>query len=157
MGGDLGFKTPVAALQVKQTDVDPLMRYEIDSLAAPPRKLRTISGGDYFRAEDTNLDGQIEIWTHDAGVVNGFEGIPLSAFDFPPAMALRFEKRRLIDVSAEFPSYFDSQIATLRAQLNTSDLNKFKSSDGKLPSVTHLPMNEQRGWMSAKIKVLVIV
>jgi hypothetical protein len=121
MGVDLGFRTPVVALQIKQTDIDPLMRYEIYSLAKPPSKLRTISGGDFFSAGDTNLDGQIEIWTHDAGVVNGFEGIPLSAFDFPPAIALRFEKQRLIDVSFEFPSHFDSQIATLRGQLDPND------------------------------------
>jgi hypothetical protein len=157
MGVDLGFKTPVLALAIKQTDVDPLMRYEIYSLAKPPSKLRTITGGDFFSARDTNLDGQIEIWTHDAGAVNGFEGIPLSAFDFPPAIALRFEKQRLMDVSSEFPSRFDSQIATLRGQLDPSDLGKFKNSDGKLPSVTHLPMNEQRALMSTKIKVLEMV
>ena len=157
MGVDLGFKTPVVALEIKQTDIDPLMRYEIYSLAKPPSKLRTITGGDFFRAGDTNLDGQIEIWTHDAGAVNGFEGIPLSAFDFPPAIALRFEKQRLMDVSSEFPSRFDSQIATLRGQFDPSDLSKFKNSDGKLSSATHLSMNEQRGLMSTKIKALEIV
>ena len=157
MGADLGFKTPVAALQIRQTVADPLMRYEIYSLAKPPIKLRNLSDGDYFRAEDTNLDGQIEIWTHDAGAASGFENIPLSAFDFPPAMALRFEKQRLMDVSAEFPSRFDSQIATLRAQLDPSDLNRFKNSDGKLSSAADLSGNALRGLMSAKIKALEIV
>jgi hypothetical protein len=158
MGVDLGFRAPVVAIQTKKTDVDPLMRYEIYSLAKPPRKLRTLTGGDFFSARDTNLDGQIEIWTHDAGAVNGFEGIPLNAFDFPPAMALRFEQQqRLIDVSSEFPSRFDSQIATLRAQLDANELNKFKNSDGKLSSVSHLSANEQRSLMSTKIKVLEIV
>jgi hypothetical protein len=157
MGADLGFRAPVAALQIKQTDADPLMRYEIYSLAKPPQKLRTLSGGDYFRAADTNLDGQIEIWTHDAGAVSGFENIPLSAFDFPPAMALRFEKQKLMDVSAEFPSRFDSQIATLRAQLDPNDLNNFKNSDGKLSSAADLSGNALRGLMSAKIKALEIV
>jgi hypothetical protein len=157
MGGELESKTPVAALQIKQTDADPLMRYEIYSLAKPPQKLRTISGGDYFRAADTNLDGQIEIWTHDAGTINGFEGIPLSAFDSPPSIALRFEKQRLMDVSAEFPSRFDSQIATLRAQLDPSDLNKFKNSDGELSSAADLSGNALLGLMSTKIKALEIV
>lgn len=157
MGVDLGFRTPVAALQIKQTDADPLMRYEIYSLARPPIKLRTLSGGDYFRAADTSLDGQIEIWMHDAGAVNGFEGIPLSAFDFPPSIALRFEKQRLIDVSAEFLSRFDSQIATLRAQLNPGDLSQFKNSDGKLSSAADLSRSTLRGLMGAKIKALEIV
>jgi hypothetical protein len=161
MEADLGFRTPVVALQIKQADVDPLMRYEIYSLAKPPRKLRTITGGDFFRAADTNLDGQIEIWTHDAGAVNGFEGIPLSAFDFPPAIALRFEQQRLIDVSSEFPSHFDSQIATVRAQLDSNDMNKFKNSDGKLSSLSHLSWNElhseQHSLMSTKVEVLEIV
>jgi hypothetical protein len=154
---DLGFRAPVVALQIKQTDVDPLMRYEIYSLAKPPRKLRTITGGDFFRAGDTNLDGQVEIWTHDASAANGFEGIPLSGFDFPPAIALRFEHQRLIDVSSEFSSHFDSQIATVRAQLDPNDLNRFKNSDGKLSSVSRLSWNELHGLMSTRIKVLEIV
>jgi len=158
---DLGFRSNVVALQLKQAETDPLMRYEIYSLAKPPRKLRTITGGDFSRAADTNLDGQIEIWTHDAGTVDGFEGIPLSAFDFPPAIALRFEQQRLIDVSSEFSSHFDSQIATLRAQLDPNDLNKFKNSDGKLSSLSHLSWNElhseQHSLMSTKVEVLEIV
>jgi hypothetical protein len=154
---DLGFRAPVVAVQIKQTDVDPLMRYEIYSLAKPPRKLRTITGGDFFRARDTNLDGQVEIWTHDANAANGFEGIPLSGFDFPPAIALRFEHQRLIDVSSEFSSHFDSQIATVRAQLDPNDLNRFKNSDGKPSSVSRLSWNELHGLMSTRIKVLEIV
>jgi len=53
MNVDLGFGSPVAALQIKESEVDPLMTYEIYSLSKPPRKLRTITGGDFFRAEDT--------------------------------------------------------------------------------------------------------
>jgi hypothetical protein len=154
---DLGFRAPVVALQIKQTDVDPLMRYEIYSLAKPPRKLRTITGGDFFRAADTNLDGQIEIWTHDTGAVSGFEGLRLSAIDFPPPMALRFENERLIDVSAEFPSRFDSQIATLRAQLDANALNEFKNSDGKLSGLSLLPGEELESLLKTKIRVLEIV
>jgi hypothetical protein len=161
MEADLGFRANVVALQIKQAEADPLMQYEIYSLAKPPRKLRTITGGDFFRAADTNLDGQIEIWTHDAGAVDRFEGIPLSAFDFPPAIALRFEQQRLIDVSSEFPSQFDRQIATVRAQLDPNDMNRFKNSDGKLSSLSHLPWNElrseQHSLMSTKVEVLEIV
>jgi hypothetical protein len=157
MNVDLGFGSPVAALQIKEAELDPLMTYEIYSLSKPPRKLRTITGGDSFRAEDTNLNGQIEIWTHDAAAVNGFEGMPVSAFDFPPAMALRFENRRLIDVSSEFPSRFDRQIATLRTQLDAHALSKFKNSDGKLSSLSHVSVDELTGVLNTKIRVLEIV
>jgi len=157
MNVDLGFRSPVVALQIKKSDVDPLMTYEIYSLSKPPRMLRTITGGDFFRAADTNLDGQIEIWTRDASVVNGFEGIPLNAFDFPPAIALRFEDRRLIDVSSEFPSQYDRQIAVLRAQLDPADLTRFKQSNGKLSSPSPVSFQELRSLQSTKIKVLELV
>lgn len=157
MNVDLGFGSPVAALQIKESEVDPLMTYEIYSLSKPPRKLRTITGADFFRAEDTILDGQIEIWTRDAGAVNGFEGIRLSAFEFAPAIALRFEDQRLIDVSSEFPSHFDRQIATLRTQLDADELNKFKNSDGKLSSLSSLSVDELTSLLNTKIRVLEIV
>ena len=157
MNVDLGFGPPVAALQIKEAEVDPLMTYEIYSLSKPPRKPRTITGGDFFRAEDTNLDGQIEILTRDAGAVNGFEGIGLSAFEFAPAIALRFEDQRLIDVSSEFPSHFDRQIATLRTQLEAHELNKFENSDGKLSSVSSLSVDELTSLLNTKIRVLEIV
>jgi hypothetical protein len=157
MNVDLGFGSPVAALQIKESEVDPLMAYEIYSLSKPPRKLRTISGADFFRAEDTMLDGQIEIWTRDAGAVNGFEGIRLSAFEFAPAIALRFEDQRLIDVSSEFPSHFDRQIATLRTLIDAHELNEFKNSDGKLSSLSSLSVDELTSLLNTKIRVLEIV
>jgi hypothetical protein len=157
MNVDLGFGSLVAALQIKESEGDPLMTYEIYSLSKPPRKLRTITGADFFRAEDTILNGQIEIWTRDAGAVNGFEGIRLSAFEFAPAIALRFEDQRLIDVSSEFPSHFDRQIATLRAQLNAHELNEFKNSDGKLSSLSPLSVDELTSLLNTKIRVLEIV
>jgi hypothetical protein len=157
MEADLGFGSPVVALQIKPAEADPLMRYDIYSLAKPPHKLRTITGGDFFRAADTNLDGQIEIWTHDAAAVDGFESIPLSAFGLPPAIALRFEQQRLIDVSSEFSSHFDSQIAAARAQLDPNDLNKFKNSDGKLSSLSPLSIVELNSVLGIKIRVLEIV
>jgi hypothetical protein len=157
MNVDLGFGSPVAALQIKESEVDPLMTYEIYSLSKPPRKLRTITGADFFRAGDTILDGQIEIWTRDAGAVNGFEGIRLSAFEFAPTIALRFEDQRLIDVSSEFPSHFDRQIATLRTQLDAHELNKFKNSDGKLSSLSSVSVDELTSLLNTKVRVLEIV
>jgi hypothetical protein len=157
MDVDLGFGSPVVALQVKESDADAAMRYEIYSLAKPPRKLRTIAGGDFYRAADTNLDGRIEIWTHDVGAVSGFEGIWLGAIDFPPPMALRFEDQRLIDVSAEFPSRFDDQIATVRAQLDANELKEFKNSDGKLAGLSILPVEELEGLLKTRVRVLEIV
>jgi hypothetical protein len=64
-------------------------------------------------------------------------------------------------VSSEFPSHFDSQIATLRAQLDHNDLNNFKESDGKLSSLSHLPRNElnseQHSLLSTKVAVLEMI
>lgn len=157
MGADLGFGSPVAALQIRKADVDPLMTYEIYSLSKPPRKLRTITGGDSYSAADTDLDGQIEIWTNDAAAVNGFEGIPLSALDFAPAIALRFEHHRLLDVSSEFQSRFDGQIATVRAQLEPGQLNAFKNSNGTLSSASHVSMSELHDLRRTEIKILEIV
>ena len=157
MGADLGLGTPVVALQIKKSDVDSLVRYEIYSLTKPPRKLRTITGGDIFRASDTNLDGHIEIWTSDAGTVDGFERLPLSALDFAPAIALRFENRRLVDVSSEFQSHYDRQIETLRSQLDARQLSEFKSSDGNLSTISPLNMEEKRRLVATKIKVLEVV
>jgi len=157
MGVDLGLGPRVAALQIEDTELDPLMRYEIYSLTKPPRKLRTITGGDFYRAADTNLDGQIEIWTSDAGAVNGFEGLPLSALDFAPPIALRFDRQKLIDVSSEFQPQFDRKIATVRAQLDAQELSAFKNTDGKLSSMSPLTMTELHGLVATKIRVLEIV
>jgi hypothetical protein len=156
MGADLGFGAPVVAVQVKHADVDPLMEYSVYALTKPPRKLRTITGGDFFSAADTDLDGHIEIWTSDAAAVNGFEGLPLSALDFAPPIALRFDHKRLIDVSAEFKPQFDLRIASVRAQLDPEQLSEFKSSDGRLSSMSPLSMAELRGLRATKIRVLEI-
>ena len=157
MGADLGLGTPVVAFQIRKTEVDSLVKYEIYSLTKPPRNLRTITGGDFFRAADTNLDGRIEIWTSDAGTVDGFERLPLSALDFAPAIALRFENRRLMDVSSEFQSYYDRQIETLRSKLDAQQLNEFKSCDGSLSTISPLNMEEKRRLVATKIKILEIV
>lgn len=157
MGVDLGVGSLVVALQVKTTKVDPLMKYEIYSLQTPPQLLREVTGGDFYSAADTDLDGRIEIWANDAGAVNGFENLPLNALDFAPTVVLRFEQQRLIDVSSEFQSHFDRQIAMVRAQLDAQQLSEFKHSDGKLSPVLPLSLDELRRARTAKIKVLEIV
>jgi hypothetical protein len=133
------------------------MTYTIYSLAGEPRLLRTITGGDFYRAADMDLDGHVEIWTHDAGAANGIEGLPLGDFDFPPAIVLRFENRRLIDVSAEFQDDFDRHIAEVRAQLDPKLLNIFKKSDGKLERLLPEELSNLHGVMMTKIGALEIV
>jgi hypothetical protein len=148
MGADLGLGSLVVAFQIKATDADPLIKYEIYSLSKAPKLLRTVTGEDFFSAADTRLFQTVEIWTTDAVAVNGFENLPLSAFDFAPAVVLRFEDKKLIDVSSEFRPYFDDQIELLHSQLNARQLSDFKQSDGKLS-------NDQL--RAAKSKVLEIV
>jgi hypothetical protein len=154
MGADLGLGALVVAFQIKAADADPLIRYEIYSLSKPPKLLRTITGEDFFSAADTRLYQTVEIWTTDAAAVNGFENLPRSAFDFAPTVVLRFEDKKLIDVSSEFRPYFDQQIALLRFQLDEQRLSEFRQSDGKLsndkPSAND-PL------LATKIRVLEIV
>jgi hypothetical protein len=154
MGADLGVGSLVVAFQIKAADGDPLIKYEIYSLSNPPRLLRTITGDDYFSAADTRLYQTVEIWTTDAAAVNGFEGLPLSAFDFAPAVVLRFENRKLIDVSSEFRPYFDHQIALLRSQLNVQRVSNFRQSDGK---ISNDKPSGRAPLLATKVKILEIV
>jgi hypothetical protein len=157
MGTDLGLNTPVVAFQIKNAGLDHLMTYKVYSLEKPPRLLRTITGGDWFSAGDTNLEGRNQIWTNDAGAVDGFEGIPLSGFDFAPTVVLRFEKQKLIDVGSEYQSYFDHQIAQLKNELDEKALTAFKGSDGRLQTIGFTSMAELHQLHTTKIKVLEIV
>jgi hypothetical protein len=118
--------------------------------------LRTITGEDFFSAADTMLDGSVEIWTTDAAAVRGFEGLPPGAFDSAPPVVLRFEKKKLIDVSSEFRPYFDREIGTLHSQLNARQLSDFKQSDGRL-SNEHWMENHPPALLATKVKVLEIV
>ena len=147
---------PVVAFQVKKSDADPSMTYQIYSLEKPPRLLRTITGGDFFSAADTDLDGRIEIWTGDARAVDGFENLALSELDFAPTLLLRFEHHRLMDVSSQFRSHFDRQIENVRARLDSQKLRDFKNSDGKLSAPSPLPVEQLLRLRTAKIKVLKI-
>jgi len=157
LGVDLGLQMPVVAFQVKKSDADSVMEYQIYSLQKPPRLLRTITGGDFFSAADTDLDGHIEIWTGDAGAVDGFENLALSELDFAPTIVLRFEDHRLVDVSSEFRSHFDRQIADVRARLDSHELSDFRNSDGRLPTTSSLPMERAHRLRVTKIKILEIV
>ena len=89
LGVDLGLGPPVVAFQVRKSALDKLMTYEIYSLKKPPRLLRTITGGDYYDAQDFDLEGRIAIWTRDTGAIDGFENLPLSSYSLPPTIVLR--------------------------------------------------------------------
>jgi hypothetical protein len=157
LGVDLGFGAPVVAFQIAKSDSPSQMTYEIYSLAKPPRLLRTIAGGDFFRATDTDMDGRIEIWTGDASAADGFDGLKLDEFDFAPPTVFQFDHRRLIDVSAEFAPRFDEKIATLRGQLTPQALADFKNSDGRVLAAAWLPMVRRDQLRNTKTKVLEIV
>src|SRR6185437_10123297 len=157
MGADLGLDAPVVAFQIKASDADGDVKYEIYSLSKPPQLLRTIEGRDFFSAADAMLDGSVEIWTTDAAAIDGFEGLPRSLFDSPPTVVLRFEKKKLIDVSSEFRPFFDRQIADLRAELDPQQLRDFRQSDGKLSNDQPTADKPPDSLSATKIRVLEIV
>lgn len=157
LGIDLGLGTPVLALQIKNTEADWSVTYNIYALGKPPHLLRTITGGSSFSAADTDLDGRIEIWTDDAKSVNGIDGLSVGEMEFLPGLVLRFEKHKLVDVSAEFPSHFDHQIAVVRAELDSKELSEFKASDGKLSPMPSLSAEQMHVLRLTKIRVLEIV
>jgi hypothetical protein len=141
-GVDLDGDEPVAAFQIKKSQMQCCMTYQIYSLEDPPRLLRTIFGGQFFSAADSDLDGRIEIWTDDAAAVDGLEGLRLSEIEFAPTYILRFEHGRLLDVSAEFQDFADQTIAKVREKLNPTDLQRFKASDSKLRKGEGMPPEE---------------
>ena len=157
LGVDLGLDSSVIAFQVKNADADWSVTYKIYSLKKPPRLLRTVTGGGSFSAADTDLDGHIEIWTDDATAVTGMDRLSVGELDFPPTIVLRFDKHKLIDVSAEFQSHYDHQIAQLHAQLDLKQLADFKNSDGKLLPTPSLSVEQMHQRRLMKIKVLEIV
>lgn len=119
------------------------MAYEVYSLEEPPRLLRSLRGGNYFRGADSNLDGQVEIWTDDAAAVDNFEGLRAAQMQFPPTCVLRYEHGRLVDVSSEFTSYFDRIIAKLRAEINPLELQRFKVGAAKSALHSALPTQQE--------------
>jgi len=161
-GVDLGDGVPVAAFQIKKSDAQCCVDYAIYSLEKPPRLLRTITGGDFFSASDRDLDGRVEIWANDAVGVDGFENLTLGELDSPPMVIFRFVRNQLLDVSAEFQSYFDDEIAGLRAWTqagtHSQDVRDFRDSDGKLgENPTPGSADRLHRLRMAKIKILEIV
>jgi hypothetical protein len=156
-GVDLGVGAPVVALQVKKSKSDCCMEYDLYSLRQPPTLVRRITGGQFFSAADTDLDGRVEIWTDDAALLDGFEALRASDFDFPPPVVLRFVRGRLLDASAEFQSSFDEKIAAEKAKLTPLDLGDFKTSDGKLTDPSLYPATLFVHLKSTKAKILDIV
>lgn len=156
-GIDLGVGAPVVALQVKQSKGDCCMEYEVYSLRQPPELVRRIKGGEFFGAADTDLDGHVEIWTDDAGAIDGFEGLRARDFDLPPPVVLRFMRGKLLDAGAEFRSAYDEKIEAERAKLTPVDLGDFKTSDGKLTDPTKYPATMFVRLKNLKSKILGIV
>lgn len=157
LGADVGLDTPVVAFNIKKSDIDAQSVYQLYSLKKPPQLLRTITGGTSYSASDTDMDGLVEIWTDDARAVDGFERISLASLDFAPTVVLRFEDRQLLDVSSQFPSRYDSQIAEVRAHLDAQELSDFRNSTGNLSMNIVLPGDQLHRLMRTKIKVLEIV
>ena len=143
-GIDLGVGTPVATFQVKKAEAECCMSLEIYSLRKPPKLLRTITGGTFFSTADTDLDGQVEIWTNDTASLAGFESREFGGSYSAPAVVLRFVQGRLLDVGSEFQGYFDGAIAKVRSGLDPEELREFKNSSGRLPPTAHFSADDLR-------------
>ncbi len=138
-GVDLSPGVPVAAFTTAKANDACCMSYQIYSLNEPPQLLRTITGGGFFEAADTDLDGAVEIWTDDSGAVNGFEGLASGEIDSVPTYVLRLEHNRLLDASSEFRGFFDDVIKRVLSRINSELLRDFKASDGKLQASSNSP------------------
>jgi hypothetical protein len=156
-GVDLGVGAPVVAFQLRKSSGDCCVTYQIYSLQKPSRLLRTITGGDFFSAADTDLDGRVQIWSHDAAAVAGFETFVVGELDAPPTIVLRFEHGRLLDVSSEFRTYFDNEIEKIRKAIDQQELRDFKSSNGTLTPPKSFSTEQLHRLRRVKVKVLEIV
>ena len=154
---DLGLDGPVAAFQVKKLDSQCCMEYQVYSLKRPPRLLRTITGGDFFSAADTDLDGRVEIWTDDASAVSNFENLAVTELDSAPTIVLRFAHGELLDVSSEFQLYFDHEIVGIRKELDSEGLQDFKRTDGRISPDAPLSAERLHRLRGVKAKILEIV
>jgi hypothetical protein len=131
-GVDLGSGLPVAGFAAAKASDACCTTYQIYSLNQPPRLLRTITGGGFFDAADTDLDGDVEVWTDDSGAVDGFEGLTPGEIEFVPTYVLRLDHGRLLDASSEFKAFFDGVIKSVQSKIKPQSLNDFKASDGRL-------------------------
>jgi hypothetical protein len=154
---DVGLETNVATFQIRQRTTDTARTYAIYSIKRPIHLLRTINGGEFYTAADTDLDGRVEIWTTDAAAFDGLDGLRLSAFDFAPPMALRYEHQKLLDVSAEFTADYDRRIATLRNAIEPVALAQFLQSDGRLAKLRPDQFDKLHNLLTTKVKTLEIV
>jgi hypothetical protein len=160
LGIDMGLGPQLVTFQVKRADAECCMTFQIYSLRKPPKLLRTITGGSFFSTADTDLDGQIEIWTNDAAALDGFESPEVGRPDLAPTAVLRFVSGRLLDVSSEFQGYFDNEIARVRSELDPEELRNFKSSSGRLLPTAHFSAEDLRhseDLERTKIRVLQII
>ncbi|MGH9616799.1 MAG: energy transducer TonB [Acidobacteriaceae bacterium] len=156
LGADLGLGVPVVAFQVRKADHDWQSTYLIYSLRKNPRLLKTITGGDFYRAVDADFNKRVAIWTTDAVAVNGFDGLTYADYDFAPTIVLSFDHGVLTDVSAHYQSQYDQQIAEVRRQLSAQALSIFRKSDGRL-TFGSTPAAEWARLRQTKVKVLEIV
>src|SRR3984893_974820 len=143
-GIDLGVGSPVATFQVKKAETECCMTLQIYSLRKPPKLLRTLTGGTFFSTADSDLDGQVEIWTDDTASLEGFESRGFGGSYSAPTVVLRFVQGRLLDVGSEFQSYFDGEIAKVRSGLDPEELREFKNSSGRLPPTAHFSPEDLR-------------
>ncbi len=156
LGADLGFGVPVIAFEVRESELEWRSSYEIWTLQKQPRLLTTLTGGDFYRAVDAELNGYVTIWTTDASAVEGFDGLTYSDYASPPTVVLRFEHGNLLDVSAWYRAEYDAQIKELRSTLTSRTLADFKKSDGRL-AFGSLPASSWIQLREAKAAVLGIV
>jgi hypothetical protein len=159
-GVDLGSGVPVAAFTTAKSNDACCMTYQIYSLNEPPQLLRTITGGGFFEAADTDLDGKVEIWTDDSGAVDGFEGLTLGEIEFVPTYVLRLDHDRLVDASAEFQAFFDDVIKSIRARIKPELLRDFRAGDGRVQAGPDSPAQELirlHNLRAVKIQALEIV
>jgi hypothetical protein len=70
---------------------------------------------------------------------------------------LRFEQRKLLDVSSQFQWHFDRLIKQARGQLDSKQLSELKNSDGRLSEEGSLSVEEMHQLQLTKIRVLEIV
>ena len=131
-GADFGSREPAAGFATAKSDDTCCMTYQIYSLTEPPALLRTITGGGFYSATDTDLDGRVEIWTDDSAAVDGLDGLSASEIEFVPTYVLRLNAGLLVDASSEFREYYDEVIQKVRSKMQEDRLREFKASDGRL-------------------------
>ena len=159
-GVELADAGPVAAFQVREESGACCVTYKIYSLETPPRLLRTVTGGEYFAGQDTDMDGRVEIWAGDAASLRGFEGLFPGEVEFVPNYVLRLEQSKLYDATPQFKSYFDDVIDQVRKQMDPVLIHEFQASDGRLQVHVGAPTEElarNHRLRKAKIQALEIV